>query len=84
MKLFCSRCYKPLDSIVFNVKSSVTLYDLREGNFLKSVENTSEATNEVLCQECFDKYADCLNELTKDVVREDINISEIVDGIQYE
>lgn len=84
MNLFCSRCRKPLDSIVFGVRSSVTIYDMNNGNFLKPVENTSEVTNEFLCQECFDKYADCLNELTKDVVRKNINISEIVDGIQYQ
>lgn len=84
MKLFCSRCRNPLESVVFGVKSSVTLYDMNNGNFLKPVENTSETTNEFLCQECFNKYADCLNELTKDIVKNDISISEIVDGIQYE
>lgn len=83
MSLYCSRCLKPIHGMVYNVQSKITLFKYVNDSFLEPYENMSEPTNEFLCENCFNDYADCLNQLN-DVCRQNsVSSTEILDGIQF-
>lgn len=84
MKLRCSRCGKDLQDIAIELKSSATIWKVSENGILKPIENTSDETREYLCLDCFDKYAELLDQLNEfDNKKYPFNLVEVVDDVQF-
>lgn len=84
MKLRCSRCGKILEDIIIKVDSSVTPMKIVDGCQLVPVDNVRETTSEHLCLDCFNAYANCINQLNQayDGIYQ-ASMVEVIDDIQY-
>lgn len=85
MKCNCSRCGIELNGIMIKITTSYQVYKNTSEGLVEEYNNTSEATSEMLCPNCFDKYCNCLDTLNKDYEgRYVANMVEVVDDIQYD
>lgn len=84
MKIVCSRCGKIIDDVVIRVESSIVVFKPEPNGMMTPYNNLKEPTSEMLCLDCFDKYAKCLNSLNQDLESNRIaNMVEVVDSLQY-
>lgn len=85
MKYHCSRCGADIDGIIVKITTSYQVYKNTSEGLKEEYNNTSEATSEMLCPECFDKYCKCLDLLNKEYEgRYLTKMVEVVDDIQYD
>ena len=81
MKITCSKCGKNIESIVIKVTAHYEILKNTDAGLLSEYNNVSEATSEILCEECFDKYCDCMESLNDCCCN--LDFTEIVDDVQY-
>lgn len=82
--MICSRCCKEIKDLVIDIKQKVDLYKITEQGLYSPIGNISEETHEYLCPECFEKYAQCMQQLNEDFEGKYlVDLVEIVDDVQY-
>lgn len=82
MNFVCSRCGKPIKDITIKITSHYEIIKNTEYGTFSEFNNLSDATSEYLCEECFDKYCECINTLNTLPSPVDL-ATEIVDDVQY-
>ena len=84
MKWRCSRCGKPLEGSLIQIKTQYVINEITEEGALIPYNNLSEPTSELVCQSCFDHYAEVINSLNNDYNNIYMsNMVEVIDDIQY-
>lgn len=86
--MICSRCGKTINEndVVVRIEQKIEVYKLSRSNIFTPIGgNLSEPTSELLCEYCFNKYADCIDTLNEDYNGKLLaDMVEIVDDIVYE
>lgn len=84
MAIRCSRCARTIGDALIRVENSIQVFKVSDTGVLVPYSNLSEPTSELLCPECFEKYAQCLDELNKEYNGAYIaDMVEVIDDIQY-
>jgi len=66
MAIRCSRCARTIGDALIRVENSTQVFKVSDTGVLVPYSNLSEPTSELLCPECFEKYAQCLDELNRE------------------
>lgn len=85
MKLRCSRCGKRLEGAFAQITTQYQFKEISEEGIILSYPNAAEPTSEMVCEECFNRYAeaiDALNQETQNIYMS--NMVEVIDDIQYD
>lgn len=84
MVIHCSRCGKTIKDMFVRIESSITVSTVTPDGRIENCNNMKDSTAELLCEDCFNKYCDCLNQLNNSYDNSALNtIVEVVDDIQY-
>lgn len=85
MVIRCSRCGKEINNLLIRVETKFIPSKVSDTGLLEPVANLSEGTSELLCEECFNKYCDCIDSLNVELDDEYLsNMVEVIDDIQYD
>ena len=85
MKLRCSRCGKELKGAFIQIKTEYQLKEISEEGMIMAYPNASEPTSEMLCPDCFNKYAEVIDSLNQEYQNIYMsNMVEVIDDIQYD
>lgn len=80
----CSRCGKIIENTFVRLESSIIVSNITPDGLIENCNNMKESTAELLCENCFNDYCDCLNQLNEKYDKEALNVVvDIVDDIQY-
>jgi len=66
----CTFCKKEFDDFKIHLKLSIRSFRKKESDIWEEIANSDVTSNEILCKDCFDFYAESLDELMKKKVQE--------------
>ena len=85
MKLRCSRCGEMINGVYIQIMTHYQIKELTEEGNILPYPNATEPTSEMLCPNCFNKYAEVIDSLNQEYQNIYMsNMVEVVDDIQYD
>lgn len=82
--MICSRCGKELTDMYVRINTSFEVVKITEEGCHTPYSNLSEPTSEILCQDCFNDYCECLDSLNK--MNDGVLVADmiqVIDDVQY-
>lgn len=62
---YCTRCGKKFDKLRINTILHIDTQRLKENGVWENIPNLNNTSKEMLCEECFNKFANVLGEMNK-------------------
>lgn len=59
----CSRCKKEIKDLKINITMRVETERLKNNSVWEKIPNLDNISHEVLCEECFNKFADVMSQM---------------------
>lgn len=63
---YCTKCKQELDEFKISIRLSVNVLRKKSSDAWENLGNMNVNSNEVLCKDCFDKFADVLSNGMRD------------------
>lgn len=82
--MICSRCGKEITDMYVRINTSFEVIKITEEGCHTPYSNLSEPTSEILCQDCFNDYCECLDSLNK--MNDGVLVADmiqVIDDVQY-